>query len=177
MILLRSIEKASYIYIMLVNHLLTAIFLLGAVSADSFCKTTPFDATWPTTEDWNALNQTLAGALIKTRPASSSCYEGNPFSSTLACEEVDDGWSSSSFHAQQPESIDYPFWANSSCVPPSDYGYKNQGCTLGGLPEYIINATSADQVATAMKWASDRNIRIIAKGTGHDLNGRYGSIE
>ncbi|CAI0644853.1 unnamed protein product [Colletotrichum noveboracense] len=172
MILLRSIEKASYIYIMLINHLLTTIFLLGAVSADSSCKTAPFDATWPTTEDWNALNQTLASALIKTRPAASSCYEGNPFSSTLACEEVDDGWSSSSFHAQQPESIDYPFWANSSCVPPSDYGYKNQGCTLGGLPEYIVNATSADQVATAMKWASHRNIRIIAKGTGHDLNGR-----
>ncbi|KAF5520059.1 FAD-linked oxidoreductase apf9 [Colletotrichum aenigma] len=123
---------------MLVGHILTAFFLLGAVSADSFCKATPFDATWPKTEDWNALNQTLAGALIKTRPAASYRYEGNPF---------------------------------------YDYGYKNQGCTLGGLPEYIVNATSADQVATAMKWASDRNIRIIAKGTGHDLNGSYGSIE
>ncbi|KAJ3937979.1 uncharacterized protein N0V96_011978 [Colletotrichum fioriniae] len=27
-------------------------------------------------------------------------------------------------------------------------------------------------VATAVKWASARNIRIIVKGTGHDLNGR-----
>ncbi|KAH0428412.1 isoamyl alcohol [Colletotrichum camelliae] len=157
---------------MLVKHFLTTSFLLGAVSADSFCKTTPFDATWPTTEDWNGLNQSLAGALIKTRPAASSCYEGNPFSSTLSCEEVDEDWSTSSFHAQQPESIDYPFWANSSCVPPSDYGYKDQGCTLGGLPEFIVNATSAGQVAIAMKWASERNIRIVAKGTGHDLNGR-----
>lgn len=44
---------------------------------------------------------------------------------------------------------------------------------MGGLPSYIVNATSAKQVATATKWAADRDIRIVVKGTGHDLNGRY----
>ncbi|KAJ6095476.1 FAD-binding type 2 [Penicillium sp. IBT 16267x] len=28
------------------------------------------------------------------------------------------------------------------------------------------------QIATAMRWASQRNIRTIVLGTGHDLNGR-----
>jgi FAD/FMN-containing dehydrogenase len=49
---------------------------------------------------------------------------------------------------------------------------KKQGCTIGALPQYIVNATEAADVALAMKWAADRNIRIVVKGTGHDLNGR-----
>ncbi|EXK78278.1 hypothetical protein FOQG_17036 [Fusarium oxysporum f. sp. raphani 54005] len=40
------------------------------------------------------------------------------------------------------------------------------------LNKYILEATSAAQIATAMKWASSRNIRIVIKGKGHDLNGR-----
>ncbi|KAF9871346.1 FAD-dependent monooxygenase [Colletotrichum karsti] len=147
-------------------------FLAEFVSADVFCKNTPLDANWARPDEWNALNQSVGGMLIKTQPSASSCFEGNPFSSPLSCDEVDRDWSSGSFHAQRPESIDYPYWANSSCVPPSDYGYKDDGCTLGGLPEFVLNATSASQIAVAMKWASMRNIRIIAKGTGHDLNGR-----
>ncbi|KAK1634840.1 FAD-dependent monooxygenase [Colletotrichum phormii] len=158
------------------NHYLPAtLLLLSIVLADSLCKTTPHDTTWPTDSDWTDLNQSVGGALIQTRPVASSCYDGNPFLSALTCDAVDDGWFSSAFHASLPESIDYPFWANNSCVPPSDYAYKNDGCILGGLPEFILNATTAEQVATAVKWASARNIRIIAKGTGHDLNGRRSS--
>lgn len=50
---------------------------------------------------------------------------------------------------------------------------EKQGCTIGGLPQYIVNATEEVDVAFAMKWAAERNIRIVVKGTGHDLNGRY----
>ncbi|KZL80828.1 fad-dependent monooxygenase [Colletotrichum incanum] len=157
---------------MLARFSIAASLLFGHISAEVACKTTPFDATWPNTEEWNAFNQSLGGALLKTQPVASSCYENNPFNSTLSCDEVDENWSSSAFHARFPESIDYPYWANSSCVPPSDYGYKNQGCQLGGLPEFILNAATERQVSIAMKWAGTRNIRVIAKGTGHDLNGR-----
>ncbi|KXH56567.1 FAD-dependent monooxygenase [Colletotrichum salicis] len=157
---------------MFIHYLHATLLLLSIVSADSLCKTTPYNTTWPTDGDWTALNQSVRGALIRTRPVASSCYDGNPFSSVLTCDAVDDSWPSSAFHASLPESIDYPFWANKSCVPPSDYAYKNDGCRLGGLPEFILNATTAEQVATAVKWASARNIRIISKGTGHDLNGR-----
>jgi FAD/FMN-containing dehydrogenase len=58
-------------------------------------------------------------------------------------------------------------------VPPNDYAYNEKlGCKLGGLPVYVINATNAEQISIAAKWASLRNLRIIVKGTGHDLNGR-----
>ncbi|KAJ0297905.1 hypothetical protein COL516b_010270 [Colletotrichum fioriniae] len=157
---------------MFIHYLSATILLSSIVSAGSICKTTPYDTIWPTDNYWTALNHSVGGALIKTRPVASACYDGNPFSSALTCDTIDAGWSSSTFHAGFPESIDYPFWANNSCVPPSEYAYKNDGCKLGGLPEFILNATIAEQVATAVKWASARNIRIIVKGTGHDLNGR-----
>lgn len=74
----------------------------------------------------------------------------------------------------QPESVDYPIWANNSCLPDEASGYSaNSSCTIGGMAQNIVNATTEEHIATALKWASERSIRITVKGTGHDLNARY----
>ncbi|OTA54456.1 FAD-binding domain-containing protein [Hypoxylon sp. EC38] len=137
------------------------------------CKTTPLDPSWPSQEQWSRLNVSIGGALIATKPVASSCYEGNPFNSTESCSEVTKNWKYSSFHAMIPESINYPIWANNSCLPPNSTGYNaSLGCHIGGSPQYIANVTTAEQIAIALKWASDLNIRVVVKGTGHDLSGR-----
>ncbi|KAK0380778.1 FAD-dependent monooxygenase [Colletotrichum limetticola] len=148
---------------------LATVCALG-VSAQQTCKVTPDDAAWPSDEDWSTLNATIDGVLIKTRPAASSCYAGNPFGSLQSCEDVEKGWGYSAYHASLPESIDSSIYANNSCLPPSESAAK--GCEIGGSPQYVVNATTEEQIATAMGWASSRNIRIVIKGTGHDLNGR-----
>ncbi|OQD85296.1 hypothetical protein PENANT_c010G02533 [Penicillium antarcticum] len=153
--------------------IISLLALTATSSATPDCKTSPGDLTWPSTEDWNTLNQTIHGSLIKTAPAGSSCYLGNPFSSSENCTTVKNHWSYAAYHAARPESVDYSIYANNSCLPPGVDGYsKDKGCSIGGLPQYIVNATSEQQVATAMKWASKLNIRIVVKGTGHDLGGR-----
>ncbi|ETS80656.1 hypothetical protein PFICI_08185 [Pestalotiopsis fici W106-1] len=137
------------------------------------CKVTPSDPDWPSITDWQSLNSSIDGALISTIPIASSCYAGNPFGASDSCDDVSFGWGYSYFHSDQPESIDYPIWANNSCLPPNATGYDPAaGCHIGGYPSYVVNATTAEQVATALKWASDRNVRVVVKGTGHDLNGR-----
>ncbi|KAH6972945.1 FAD-dependent monooxygenase [Ilyonectria sp. MPI-CAGE-AT-0026] len=151
---------------------LASSLLFGSTYGAVSCKTTPFDPTWPSTEQWNALNQSVGGELIKTRPVASSCLDDNPFGSTVSCDTVQENWFHSAFHARLPESIDYSYWANSSCVPPNDYAYSEQTCEIGGLPQYILNASTAETIATTTAWASSRNIRLVIKGTGHDLNGR-----
>ncbi|KAL4940074.1 hypothetical protein BDV06DRAFT_230588 [Aspergillus oleicola] len=155
---------------------LSASFLLVAVApgiAAGKCKTTPDDPSWPSIADWAALNKSIDGTLIKTSPAASSCYPGNPFSSSTNCTDVTNHWSYAAYHASWPESIDYSIFTNHSCLPPGVNGYtKERGCTIGALPAYIVNATNEHQIATAMKWANDRDIRIVVKGTGHDMNGR-----
>lgn len=158
------------------RHLLTSLAFLAvtSVGAVSNCKSSPQDSTWPAPEEWKSLNDSINGSLIKTAPAASSCYPGNPFGSTQNCTDVTDHWSYAAYHAAWPESVDYSIFTNHSCLPPSTDGYvKARGCSIGALPQYIVNATTEDQIATAMKWASSRNIRIVVKGTGHDMNGRY----
>lgn len=148
-------------------------FVSAARVSAQTCKVTPSDAAWPSEADWSALNTTLQGTLIKTQPIGSSCYPGNPFNSPQTCEDVEKGWGFSDFHALLPESIDYPLYANNSCLPPGAAGYSaSKACDVGALPQYVVNATTEEQVAAAMSWASKRNIRIVVKGTGHDLNGR-----
>lgn len=143
-------------------------------AAPSACKLTPFDADWPSHAEWTALNKSIGGALIETRPSASSCYLGNPFDSSLNCKTVESNWTQAAFHADLPESIGSPVYANNSCLPPGATGYTNSsGCHLGGYPSYVVNATSDKQIAEAARWASKRNIRIVVKGTGHDLAGRY----
>lgn len=137
------------------------------------CKVTPFDSEWPSIAEWNSLNSSIGGRLLQTTPVASSCWTANPFGSQVPCDIVDANWTNSKFHASLPESVGAPIFANNSCLPPDGNGFlESKGCHLGGLPSYIVNATTEQQVATAMKWAAKRNMRIVVKGTGHELNGR-----
>lgn len=148
--------------------------LSAAASTNTICKTSPNDVNWPSTGEWTALNQSIQETLIKTAPVASSCYPGNPFGSKENCTEVTKHWPYAAYHSMWPESIDYLIYANSSCLPPGVDGYSSgKGCSVGGLPQYIVNASTELQIATAMEWASRHGIRITVKGTGHDLNGRY----
>lgn len=156
----------------------TALLLTSSAHAEELlttenCKLTPSDSHWPSENEWASFNASIGGALLKSAPVASSCWPGNPLNSPKTCEEVQAGWNSSDFHAELPESVDMPYYANNSCLPPGIPGYfPERGCIVGGYPQYIVNASSEQQIATAMKWASQRDIRIIVKGTGHDLAGR-----
>ncbi|KAM0123919.1 hypothetical protein ACHAO1_011188 [Botrytis cinerea] len=153
--------------------LLSTLTLAINFNSTQTCKVTPADASWPSSADWTALNASISGTLIKTLPPASSCYIGNPFNSTQNCSSVQTNWVLASWQADTPEGIDYPIYANNSCLPTDATGYQaGKGCEIGASPIYVVNATTEDHIATAMKWATERNIRIVIKGTGHDLNGR-----
>jgi hypothetical protein len=152
--------------------LLLALTSVSLASPD--CKISPASPSWPSDDEWGALNRSIGGVLIKTAPVASSCYPGNPFNSPENCTDIQDKWSYAAFHAALPESVDFPIWTNNSCLPDGVTGYtEEKGCSIGGLPQYIVNATTENHISKAMKWASQRNIRIVVKGTGHDLSGRY----
>ena len=161
--------------------LFTELLFLGGISAaysaalppsNATCKANPLDFTWPKESEWLSLNKSIGG-LIATSPVAASCWNNTNFESPYSCSTVQANWSSSIFHQNQPESIGAPLFANNSCLPTGVDGFlQSQGCRLGGLPSYVLNATDECQVAQAMKWAADRNVRVVVKGTGHDLNGR-----
>ncbi|EHL02075.1 putative 6-hydroxy-D-nicotine oxidase [Glarea lozoyensis 74030] len=59
---------------------------------------------------------------------------------------------------------------------PSDADWTALNVSINGTlirsAPYVVNATTEAQIAVAAAWASERNIRLVIKGTGHDLNGR-----
>ncbi|KAF2103040.1 FAD binding domain-containing protein, partial [Rhizodiscina lignyota] len=160
---------------------------------------TPNTDCFPSEAEWKSLNTSLHGALIAAVPPASVCYPSSPFhdfNETL-CAFVASQWLNSSFHAANPISIDYPIWANNSCNPifangssiTGDPGAEAEGCSLGaggggrgiggGYPYYVVNASSAEQISTALKWAGKTGVRVVIKNTGHNFPGRstgWGSL-
>ena len=50
-------------------------------------------------------------------------------------------------------------------------------CQQGQVPYVAVNATTAQIVQTAVQWATDHNIPLTVKATGHDYQGRSTSSD
>ncbi|KAF2825172.1 hypothetical protein CC86DRAFT_39683 [Ophiobolus disseminans] len=172
-----------------VSALASTLYLaLSLVSAErGSCKCTPESSCWPSDTEWSAFNQTLSSSLIRGVPPGSVCYPNQPNYNPEACEFVRSQWFNSSWHAEDPVSIDYPIWTNNSCNPvwpngtsiTGDSNAGAKGCSIGAYPAYVVNASTPEQIGEAFTWARERNIRIIVKNTGHSYPGRsvgYGSL-
>lgn len=93
------------------------------------------DASWPSLDEWHALNVSIDGAFIRTAPAASACYSRNPSNASNSCDEVRKNWTYEEYQAALPEGIDSPMYANNSCLPPGASGYNpSKGCVVGGSP-------------------------------------------
>jgi hypothetical protein len=131
------------------------------------CKATTRSTDWPSEKDWAELNRLVGGKLLKPFPAAAPCHRDSQAYNPARCEVVRQDWKSSEFHANHPTST---LWTNVngySCGPES-----TGGCTGSGFPVYVLNATTAQQIGAAVKWASQKNVRVNVKSTGHDFLGR-----
>lgn len=61
------------------------------------------------------------------------------------------------------------FFANMSCDP---FTERSAQCVLGAYVQYAINATGVDDFQKALAFASERNIRLVIRNTGHDYFGK-----
>ncbi|RDW63258.1 hypothetical protein BP6252_10803 [Coleophoma cylindrospora] len=165
-----------------VNHLLilAAVFSASAhaQNASKDCKYVPTDQEWPSSSEWDNLNQTISGQLIAVQPVAISCYPG-PLFNNDTCTEVNSKWTKCAWQADQPAGfcMDTGTLTCPPIVPPALTG---QNCTLGNNPKYVVNATSPAHVAAGIKFAQKNNIRLVVKTTGHDFLHRsegFGSLE
>lgn len=54
------------------------------------CKCFPGDVCWPSTSDWDSLNQTVSGRLVATVPLGQACHDPNY--DPVKCQALRDGW-------------------------------------------------------------------------------------
>lgn len=138
------------------------------------------DTCWPSPSDWSHLNGTLSGTLIRAVPPASVCYPSKSNYDPSACSLVRSQWFNSSWHLEDPVSIDYPVWTDNSCNPlypngtslTGDPNAGERGCNADTYPTYVVNVTNAAQIATALEWAGEKDIRVVVKATGHSYTGR-----
>ncbi|KAL4746603.1 hypothetical protein BDW72DRAFT_197544 [Aspergillus terricola var. indicus] len=149
---------------------------LGQASASSpACKCVPHDSCWKKI-DWDGLNSTVSGKLIRNLPPAVSCYPG-PLYSKQECEYVDEQWSNTTFQMLEPIGYCYP--VDDSC-PVVLSGAQAGDCRLGSSPVYTVNATEPEELAAGIAFANKNNLRLVVRNTGHDILGRstgYGSLQ
>ena len=147
----------------------------------SKCKYLPGDPGWPSTSDWNNLNDSVNGRLIAAVPLAQPCH--TPNFNAAECAKIQANWTwpqlqyvvvhslglgflSDQFDSSEdPTSIQNPYWLNDSCSP---YTSESAKCTLGNIVDYTINVSSAADVVAGVKFAQNKNIRLVIKNTGHE---------
>ncbi|KAJ7720518.1 hypothetical protein B0H16DRAFT_1386764 [Mycena metata] len=141
----------------------------SATSAAS-CKCYPGDTCWPTAREWSRLNTTVGGRLIATVPRAAACHDDQwaPYNNAT-CTALQNSWVDPETHYPSSSSVMAPFFANQSCDP---FLPESAQCVVGTYIQYAINVTSAKDVSAGIEFATQHNIRLVVRNTGHDYNGK-----
>ncbi|OJD30446.1 fad binding domain protein [Diplodia corticola] len=131
------------------------------------CRCLPGDDCWPTASEWQQLNETVDGRLVATIPLAAPCHD--PAFNSSTCDTLRESWQWPQGHYESSSSVMAPFWANRSCDP---FTSEDTPCELGNYVRYAINVSSSHHVAAGIRFASDKNIRLVVRNTGHDYNGK-----
>ncbi|KAG8670554.1 hypothetical protein FPOAC2_09917 [Fusarium poae] len=152
------------------SHFIVSLLALATnsgVAATESCKCFPGDSCWPSDAEWSRLNNTVGGRLVATLPLGSPCHDPNY--NAEECKNLQNEWHYSSIHSQSSSSMMAPIFANQSCDP---FQPRDKPCTLGNYVRYAVNVTSVEDVAVALRFAREKNIRFVIRNTGHDYLGR-----
>ncbi|KAK3297224.1 uncharacterized protein B0H64DRAFT_423479 [Chaetomium fimeti] len=160
--------KAPFLTASLLAASALAVDLDASVSLNPLnCKCFPGDTCWPSTQDWDSLNQTVSGRLVATVPLAQACHDPNY--DPVRCQALRDGWQNPATHMDDSASVMAPFFANQSCDP---FTSQSKPCTLGNYVVYAVEAESTADIVAAVKFAKKNNIRFVIRNTGHDYLGR-----
>ncbi|CAF3524157.1 unnamed protein product [Fusarium graminearum] len=151
----------------LLSLALLPLALIARTSAAPNCRCMPSDACWPSNNAWASLNKTVDGTLIKTVPIGSPCHD--PTYDADACAALQSAWMLPQTHIESSSSVMQQFFANQSCDP---FLAQSRPCLIGNYPSYAVKVSNARQVAAAVRFANDNNIRLVIRNTAHDYFGR-----
>ncbi|OAL48077.1 FAD binding domain-containing protein [Pyrenochaeta sp. DS3sAY3a] len=140
----------------------------------SRCKVYPEDPEWPSDEAWSTLDKLTDNRLIaEPTPLAAVCYPSDDSYDTAKCSEYTlSAWQKSYMHMHDPIEMMSPVAQGLTCSPPTLFDSK--GCSRGGFPKYVVNATEPKHVQLAVNFARNTGVRLVIKNTGHDFLGKSG---
>lgn len=122
----------------------------------SRCKAVPGTPGWPSPDSWAALNASTGGRLLQPLPPGAVCHPDQPDYNATQCLQVQQGWTLSPFHDNDPVSVGSIEFTNDSCLPLATYP-----CSSEGYPVFVINATTADHVKLGVDFGILQNPEIL----------------
>ncbi|KAI0756964.1 hypothetical protein C8Q80DRAFT_1349266 [Daedaleopsis nitida] len=154
----------------------------GAMAASSDCRCLSGDPCWPSAPEFVRLGQqvSLAQPLLEPLPPTPSCcVSAFPFDGQFQCIAafMDRAASGGLWRANQPgamqaanfEAFIFANRSTSACFRDTSLGVL---CTQGGVPVGGVDARNDARIQAAVTFAGAHNLRVVVKGTGHDLSGR-----
>ena len=58
-----------------------------------------------------------------------------------------------------------PFFSNQSCDP---FSPQESPCTLGNYVNYAVNVSKPSDIVEGLAFATEHNIRLVVRNTGHE---------
>jgi FAD/FMN-containing dehydrogenase len=135
-----------------------ALATLGAVpslraSPPLFRRARPGDPGWPDARAWQALNDAVGGNLIRPEPLFAPCARN---ATGTECQSLTMNSHNPFFIGDQASGTQVSGWYDAWTSAPS---------------AYVVKARHAADVAAAVSFARERNLRIVVKGGGHSYLG------
>ena len=119
----------------------------------SFRRCHPSDATWPSQQDWKRLNDAVEGNLI-------------PVNFPLSRLKADPG---SVAAKRLAKDLRNPFYIGDQPGLTQTLGWVDAWATQPSV--YAVAARNAQDIAAAVNFAREHNLRLVVKGGGHSYQG------
>jgi FAD/FMN-containing dehydrogenase len=113
----------------------------------------PGDPAWPNAADWRALDEAVGGALLEVRALFSACQSDG---GSVGCRDVLANIENPFYIGDQPAGTQVSGWLDAWAPAPSAYAVK---------------ARNSADVAAAINFARQRQLRLAVKGGGHSYQG------
>jgi FAD/FMN-containing dehydrogenase len=123
------------------------------VTTTSLHRVRPSDPGWPNAESWEKLNQRVGGQLIKVQSPVAECKSAG---SGSACQDILKNLQNPFFIGDQPGATQTTGWVDGWISAPS---------------VYAVRARNSADVAAAVNFARENNLRLVVKGGGHSYQG------
>jgi hypothetical protein len=128
-------------------------------AAKARCKVFPGSVGWPITAEWDRLNASLGGALLKPIPAAAVCYDGI-YRNDSQCSFLLGGASRTRFYSDDPLTVLNQWPQGNTCPATAN---ATGSCTQGGFPSFVVNATTVRDIQVAVNFAREKSIRLVVK--------------
>src|ERR1700677_2383175 len=132
---------------------LSQLWPRSSFASPALRRVRPSDANWPSSAAWKRLNEAVGGNLIQVDFPMNACVSS---SQSADCQALF-------------ASVKNPYYIGDNPGITQTLGWVDGWATKPSV--YAVAARNADDIAAAVNFARENNLRLVVKGGGHSYQG------